>query len=172
MKPIILTFFYCRSSMSNRGYYSYHLKKHIKFHEINSSFQDKRKTKKNQKKLKCTLCEFTGKYTSLLKQHVESIHENVKRFYCDVCNGGFYYLHQLRGHYKAKHGKDLSEDSTKYTRGSVKEKIYYTLPRPKRGKWIVILERLWNHTLNNYSMFNIWSPPATKNVIMSINLIS
>ena len=45
-------------------------------------------------------------------------------------------------HYKRKHGEDLSEDLTKYTRGSVKEKIYYTLPRPKRGKWIVMLERL------------------------------
>ena len=67
-------------------------KKHKKFHETNSSFQDK--NKKKQKKI------------------------------------------------KAKLGKDLSEDSTKYTRGSVKEKIYYTLPRPKRGKWIVILKRL------------------------------
>ena len=63
-------------------------------HGTNSSFQDKRNTKKNQKKIKCTL------------------------------------------------GKDLSEDSTEYNRGSVKEKIYYTLPRPKRGKWIVILKRL------------------------------
>ena len=43
---------------------------------------------------------------------------------------------------KCTHGKDLSEDSTKYNKGSVKEKIYYTLPRPKRGKWIVILKRL------------------------------
>jgi hypothetical protein len=128
--------------MSNRCYYSPHLKKHKKIHETNSSFQDKRNTKKNQKKIKCSLCEFTGKYASQLKQHVESTHENVKRFYCDICNGGFYHLHQLRGHYKAKHGQDLSEDSTKYTRGSVKEKIYYTLPRPKRGKWIVILQRL------------------------------
>ena len=71
-------------------------KKHKKFHETNSSFQDKNKknSKKKQKKI------------------------------------------------KAKLGKDLSEDSTKYTRGSVKGKIYYTLPRPKRGKWIVILKRL------------------------------
>ena len=69
-------------------------KKHNKIHGTNSSFQDKRNTKKNQKKIKCT------------------------------------------------HGKYLSEDSTKHNRGSLKEKIYYTLPRPKRGKWIVILKRL------------------------------
>ena len=51
--------------------------------------------------------------------------------------------------YKRKHDEDLSEDLTKYTRDSVKEKIYYTLPRPKRGKWIVILEQLWNSLLSS-----------------------
>ena len=129
-------------------YYGGDLNKHKKFHEINPLFEGKKhfwKTKKLKNKNsnhddKCNLCDFTGKNTFALKQHVESVHEKLKRYYCDVCNFGFYHSFGLKKHYKRIHGKDLLQDLANYQ--PTKEKIYYTLPRPKRGKWIVILERL------------------------------
>ena len=128
-------------------YYGYDLKKHQKFHESNPFFKARKKHKKihdknSVKERKCDICDKEFDSPSFLKRHVESVHENVKRYFCDVCNFGFYYFPNLRRHYKTKHGKVLIEDLTMYTRGSVKKKIYFTLPRPKRGKWIVILERL------------------------------
>ena len=93
-----------------------------------------------------TQCKFCGKDFSprpfALPHHVKAVHENIKRFYCDICNFGFYHLHNLKRHYKGVHAKKISGDITKYSRTSAKEKIYYTLPRPKRGKWIVVLERI------------------------------
>ena len=129
-------------------YYGGDLNKHQKFHESNPLFEGKKhfwKTKKLKNKNsnhddKCNLCDFTGKNTFALKQHVESVHEKLKRYYCDVCNFGFYHSFGLKKHYKRIHGKDLLQDLANYQ--PTKEKIYYTLPRPKRGKWIVILERL------------------------------
>ena len=128
-------------------YYGYDLKKHKKFHESNPFFKARKKHKKihnknNVKEGKCDICNKEFDSSFKLKQHIESVHENVKRYFCDVCNCGLYYIQNLRRHYKRKHGEDLSKDLTKYRECSVKEKIYYTLPRPKRGKWIVILERL------------------------------
>ena len=97
-------------------YYGYDLKKHKQFHENNPLFEG--------------------------KQHLWTTkkHEKVKKYYCDVCNFGFYHSFGLKKHYKRIHGKDLLQDLANYQ--PTKEKIYYTLPRPKRGKWIVILERL------------------------------
>ena len=127
-------------------YYGYDLKKHQKFHESNPLFEGKKhfwKAKNLQNKnhdKKCNLCDFAGKNPSALKRHIESVHEKVKKYYCDVCNFGCYYSFGLKNHYKRIHGKDLLQDLTNHQ--PTKEKIYYTLPRPKRGKWIVILERL------------------------------
>ena len=77
-----------------------------------------------------------------VKDHVESVHENIKNYYCDLCSYANYYDYKLKRHYKVKHNEELSSDLTKYTLEALKKKIYYTLPRPKRGKWIVVLERI------------------------------
>ena len=77
-----------------------------------------------------------------VKDHVESVHENIKNYYCDLCSYANYYDYKLKRHYKTKHNEELSSDLTKYTLEALKKKIYYTLPRPKRGKWIVVLERI------------------------------
>ena len=121
---------YCESC-DYACYFAHTMRTHKKIHDKNSIGEKK-----------CDICDKEFDSSLRLKRHIESVHEKVKRFYCDVCNFGFYLLQTLRKHYKRKHGEDLSKDLTKYRKGSVKEKIYYTLPRPKRGKWIVILERL------------------------------
>ena len=130
-------------------YYGYDLKKHKQFHENNPLFEGKQhlwttnklQNKNSNHEEKCNLCDFTVKNPFALKQHIESVHEKVKKYYCDVCNFGFYHSFGLKKHYKRIHGKDLLlKDLANYQ--PTKEKIYYTLPRPKRGKWIVILERL------------------------------
>ena len=96
------------------------------------------------KRFYCDLCDYACYYSPDLTKH-KKFHESNPLFKARNYVGrtkNSLNSEKNQEDYKRKHGEDLSEDLTKYTRDSVKEKIYYTLPRPKRGKWIVIVERL------------------------------
>ena len=139
-------------------YYGFGMKRHQKFHESNPLFEGKSSMSNH-----CEFCDYVASIPSTLAHHIKAVHEKVKRFYCDLCDYACYYGFDLKKHQKFHEsnplfdGKKLLWKDNKQkdnSRGSIedknhldkpssiKEKIYYTLPRPKRGKWIVILERL------------------------------
>ena len=90
----------------------------------------------------CKICNYEAPYPARLQHHINSNHKNIKRFYCDICNVGYYWSNSLKKHYKSIHNEELSEDLSKYASESEKKKTYYVLPRPKPGKWIVLIERI------------------------------
>ena len=96
---------------------------------------------KNSDKI-CKICNYEAPYPARLQHHINSNHKNIKRFYCDICNAGYYWSNSLKKHYKNIHNEELSEDLSKYASESEKKKTYYVLPRPKLGKWIVLIERI------------------------------
>ena len=70
-----------------------------------------------QDKNSCTICFKSFPNPNYVKEHIEYIHEEIKRFYCDLCSCAFYYDHHLRRHYKSKHDTEMSSDMSKYTKG-------------------------------------------------------
>jgi len=149
-------------------YYGFDLKKHQKIHESNPLFKGEssmsnhcefcdyvasipshlshhiKAVHEKVKRFYCDLCDYACYYSPDLKKH-KQFHESNPLFKARNYVGrtkNSLNNEKNQENYKRKHDEDLSEDLTKYTGGSVKEKIYYTLPRPKRGKWIVIVERL------------------------------
>lgn len=51
----------------------------------------------------CPQCNKKLKNNSSLKQHIQSIHENVKRFSCPHCEEMFYYKQTLKNHIIRQH---------------------------------------------------------------------
>ena len=90
----------------------------------------------------CKVCK--KKFTNFhnVQEHIKAVHEKIKRYFCDICNNKFYYKWQFRRHYKAKHDQELGSDLNKYNLESRKKKVFHVLPRPKRGKWIVLAKKI------------------------------
>ena len=153
--------FYC-NSCSFGCYYQVNLEKHkrLKHSEektVNNNLSDSdilyeicmesdsdSKTNKEQKSGQniCKICNKTFRSSKYVQEHIESVHEKIKRFFCDMCDYRTYHDYHLRGHYQRVHSQELSSDLTKYSTDAMKKKIFFVLPRPKQGKWIVLLERL------------------------------
>ena len=54
----------------------------------------------------CDLCSFQTNYTLRVKNHTESVHQDIKRFACSICAYESYYKHILRYHLKYQHPDD------------------------------------------------------------------
>ena len=91
---------------------------------------------------RCKICNKKFINFTYVQEHVEAVHEKIKRYFCDICNYKVYYEWQLRRHLKSKHDQELNTDLKKYNSESTKKKTFYVLPRPKRGKWIVLVKRI------------------------------
>jgi uncharacterized Zn-finger protein len=51
-----------------------------------------------EKKVECSICNKKFQYNSRLKDHYESVHNNIKRFECAECDKTFYYKYKLKRH--------------------------------------------------------------------------
>jgi len=56
-----------------------------------------------EKLTKCPHCEYTSKYAFTVKNHVEFVHMNLKRFKCTKCDKSFKHAKSLRSHYDVYH---------------------------------------------------------------------
>ena len=52
------------------------------------------------KPYQCQICHHLYRYKSTLRIHIETVHEKLKRFKCDPCQGSFRYRNVFRDHKK------------------------------------------------------------------------
>ena len=75
-------------------YHKHNIKKHEKTHQINPSEKDKKT------EILCKICGYKANIPSRLEDHIKSVHQNVKRFYCDQCDYACYYKQNIQKHKK------------------------------------------------------------------------
>lgn len=54
-------------------------------------------------KYKCKICQKNFSSKNVLKIHIESIHQRIKKFDCDLCYYSTYWKQQIKKHFLQKH---------------------------------------------------------------------
>ena len=66
---------------------------------------------KRKGKYECQRCSYTTQINQKLKDHINAVHEKVKRFNCDLCDFGTFYKHNLDRHINIKHSKSSDAEN-------------------------------------------------------------
>ena len=97
------------------------------------------------------MCDFKSCTKVGLQKHFRKFHYESLKYKCHNCSERYNSEKSLQYHWnkrracKPKITGEIPLESEKKTEF---EKVYYVLPRPKKGKWIVPLQRIENiHTM-------------------------
>lgn len=146
----ILTCDTCFTRLCTKKALSKHLR--IKHKKLANKKKKVSRWSEGNLKLKCNKCSFTTLWNHSLKRHKIMKHSPNKdeieapktieepkikesHFQCDQCSFSSNYPHNLKRHQQSMH-HSLPSIPKSY------EKVYYVLPKPKKGKWLVMLEHL------------------------------
>ena len=86
----------------------------------------KRPRKSKGGKLKCDECDYSSENKQLLKNHVASVHKNIRHYRCSLCDYKSFYNQSVKFHIDSKHkdinGKILNIGCEKCQRDEIHEK--------------------------------------------------
>ena len=89
-------------------------------------------------KLKCDECDYSTENKQLLKNHVASVHKNIRHYRCSLCDYKSFYNQSVKYHIESKHkdisGKILTIGCEKCQKDEIHEKCDEANPAKKRQK--------------------------------------